>query len=169
MALTVGTDTYIALADAETYFAARLYVSEWTSALSADKEAALKMACKAIDRQPLRGIRKLTTQTLQFPRAYQRDSNVSLPSNLTYQNAPLGTSWAIEQDVPQRVKDAQCEEALALLKYGNSNRRRLQEQGVKSFFLGRLSETYTPRRGITLLSPEAKEIMRPYLGGHRVR
>ena len=46
---------YVTVADAATYFATRLYVSEWQKASPSEKTAALAMAQRAIDAQPLVG------------------------------------------------------------------------------------------------------------------
>lgn len=58
-----------------------------------------------------------------------------------------------------------CEEALALIERGNSQRRRLQEEGVQAFSLGNMSESYMPGAGKGLLSVMAKELLRPWLAG----
>ena len=63
------------------------------------------------------------------------------------------------------MKEACCEIALALLERGNSQRRKLQQEGVQSFSLGNMSETYTPGAGRGLLSQEAKELLKPWLIG----
>jgi len=41
----------------------------------------------------------------------------------------------------------------------------LQQEGVQSFTLGNMSETYAPGAGRGLLSQEAKELLRPWLLG----
>jgi len=69
------------------------------------------------------------------------------------------------------VIDATCEEALARLARGNSERRNLQLEGVTAFRAGSLSETYaTGKTGRSatpkgLMSIEARELLVPYLGG----
>jgi hypothetical protein len=65
--------------------------------------------------------------------------------------------------VPQVVKDAQCEEALALLR-DDGSRRDLQAQGVSSITLGKMSETYVGR-GHGLRSAEAREMLRSWIAG----
>ena len=57
------------------------------------------------------------------------------------------------------------EEALALLERGDSQRRKLQAEGVVSMNIGGLSETYAVGSGRGLLSQEAKELLRPWLLG----
>jgi len=70
-----------------------------------------------------------------------------------------------DTEVPEAVKEACCEEALAILESGNSQRRKLQQEGVQSFSLGNMSETFAAGAGKGLLSQEAKELLRPWLLG----
>ena len=63
------------------------------------------------------------------------------------------------------MKEACCEAALALLERGNSQLRKLQQEGVQSFSLGNMSETYAAGAGKGLLSHEAKELLKPWLLG----
>ena len=132
--------TYVNLTEANEYFSDRLHADAWAEASDADKEKALAMATKAIDRQPLRGRKTETGQALAFPR---------------YPDA----------EIPQNVKEACCEEALTILERGNSQRRKLQQEGVQSFSLGNMSETFAAGAGKGLLSQEAKELLRPWLIG----
>jgi len=136
----VDSLSYVNLIEANVYFSSRLHVDVWIEAADTDKEKALIMATKAIDRQPLRGRKTDLSQSLAFPR--YPDTEIS-----------------------QAVKDACCEEALALLERGNSQRRKLQQEGVQSFTLGNMSETYAAGAGKGLLSQEAKELLRPWLIG----
>lgn len=131
---------YVTLEEANTYFASRLHAEAWTNASDADKQKALEMATRAIDRTPLKGVKASWDQAHQFPR---------YP----------------DTEIPQAVKDACCEEALAILERGNSQRRKLQQEGVQSFSLGNMSETYTPGAGRGLLSQEAKELLRLWMLG----
>jgi len=165
--IVVGANSYVSVSGADTYFNERLYSSAWTAASADDKARALISATKAIDRQFLKGRKKLTIQILQFPRCYQRSVN----NHLNYiGNVELvwdGSLWC-ENEVPQAVKDTQCEEAIALLDRGNSKRRKLQQEGVRSIGIGSTSETYNPGSGRGLISQEAKELLRPYLAGSAV-
>lgn len=131
---------YVTTEEAEAYFANRLHADVWTEAGDAEKTAALTMATRAIDRLQLKGRKADPDQALAFPR---------YP----------------DTEVPEAVKEACCEEALALLERGNSQRRKLQQEGVQSFTLGNMSETYAPGGGRGLLSQEAKELLRPWLLG----
>ena len=138
--ITVGENSYIDIEEANVYFAGRLYAESWGETSDADKEKALRQATKEIDRQLLKGRKTTDTQELAFPR---------YP----------------DTEVPEAVKEACCEIALALLERGNSQRRKLQQEGVQSFTLGNMSETYAPGAGRGLLGQEAKELLRPWLLG----
>ena len=131
---------YATVEEATTYFASRLHAEAWTQASTCDKGKALDMATRAIDRTPLKGVKTSYDQANQFPR---------YP----------------DTEVPQAVKDACCEEALAILERGNNQRRKLQQEGVQSFTLGNMSETYAPGAGRGLISQEAKELLGPWLLG----
>ncbi len=172
MALVVGQNSYVDTVTADAYFANRLFADIWTSATVPQKEQALIMASRAIDRQVLIGAKKTDSQSLQFPRRYLfRVHDIWrrwFQENITDQWETLyveGASWWAETDVPQAVKDATCEEALALLERGNSQRRKLQQEGVLSVNIGNLHENYAPGSGRGLLSQEARELLRQYLAG----
>ena len=132
--------SYCTIEYANEYFAGRLHAESWGQTDESTKEKALKQATKTIDRQPLRGRKTNPEQELAFPRHP-------------------------DTEIPEAVKEACCEEALALLERGNSQRHKLQQEGVQSFTLGNMSETYAPGAGRGLISQEAKEILRPWLLG----
>jgi hypothetical protein len=132
--------SYVSLAEANEYFSNRLHADAWAEASDADKEKALQQATKAIDRQRLNGRKTNPSQPLAFPR---------YP----------------DTEIPEVVKEACCEEALAILERGNSQRRKLQQEGVQSFSIGNLSETFAAGAGRGMLSQEAKELLRPWLIG----
>lgn len=148
MSLVIGENSYVDVTEADAYFVDRLYSDVWGNAVQQDKERALIMATKKIDRQPLRGIKADPSQKLQFPRAmYSYDSG----------------GLIVETEISQAVKDATCEEALAILQ-GIPKRIELQQQGVKAFTMSDVSETYTGSLK-KLLSQEAIELLAPYLAG----
>jgi hypothetical protein len=150
---------YITPALATVYFATRLYAEKWTASTAAEKLAALTMAQQAVDAQPYVGVRATTTQTDAFPRCY----TVRSDRYNGWEGSTLDMDVYTGTTVPQCVKDATCEEALALLRFGDSERIRLQGQGVTSASRGDLHETYSPRNG--LISPEARALLRPWMMG----
>ena len=132
--------SYCTVEYANEYFGRRLHAEIWAQADDSTKEKALWQATRAIDRQLLRGRKTNPEQELAFPRHP-------------------------DTEIPTAVKEACCEEALALLERGNSQRRKLQQEGVQSFSLGNMSETYIVGAGKGLLSQEAKELLSPWLLG----
>ena len=176
MALTVGTDSYISVADATTYIAnnyvstSALYTT-WNALSAGDKEIYLKKATKKIDRQMLRGIKAIDSQVLEFPRAL-RSNDRFYNNNIVGVSVNRYDNYVVESEVSQAVKDAQVEEAVSLSGSGGalSNRQSLQQQGVKSFSLGDLSESYgtglsSSFNSTVLTSSEAKELLKYYLAG----
>ena len=131
---TVGgenSNSYITLAEAEAYFAERLHADAWAGTSESDKEKVLLTACRHLERlrywdgnQPAFSDPR---QRLTFPRTRDVDADG-------------------RYIIPQPVKDAQCEEALALLNRGaeQERRRSLQAAGVTSFSVEGLSESYAP-------------------------
>jgi hypothetical protein len=165
--LTVGQNSYINVTDAQDYFDNKLFVDTWTNATDDDKSRSLIMASKKIDRQPLRGKKIDINQVMEFPRmmySYEPRHYGIYNMNVNTKQYNYGPGWYIQESVPKQVLDAVCEEALALLQYGNSKRIALQKQGVTAFNLGGMSESLKGDT-IRLLSQEAKELMIEYLAG----
>lgn len=165
--ITVGQNSYITVADAQTYFDSRLFSDTWTNSTADDKAKALIMASKKIDRQPLRGKRIDINQAMEFPRmiySYEPRHYGIYNMNVNTKQYNYGPGWYIQESVPQQVLDAVCEEALALLQYGGSKRIALQKQGVTAFNMGGMSETLKGD-AIRFLSQEAKELIEEFIGG----
>ncbi len=69
MALVVGTNTYISLADAEIYFTNRFGSSAWTALSNTDKEKLLLSATRLLDKYAtFEGEKADPDQLLEFPR-----------------------------------------------------------------------------------------------------
>jgi len=168
--ITIGINSYVYVADADTYFATRLYSDAWTSATADNKAIALIMAAAKIDRQRLRGQTANYDQTLKFPRAFYLGNRYNRKYGLTIDNV-RGAGWYVEQEVSKEVIQATCEEALKLLDIAivveAEKRSQLKSQGVKRFSLSSLSEDYTTGAATTekLLSLEAKQLLKRYLVG----
>lgn len=160
--LIVGTNSYIDVSTAQTYFDNRLFCDIWDNASDDDKAKALIMASKKIDRLPIKGVKANYQQTMEFPRALETDYRYWQYMSLTI-DAHFYGYWYVEPAVTDNVKNAVCEEALALLK-GVPKRVELQRQGVKSFNINGVSENYGSGKSMSLLSQEAKEFMQMYLG-----
>ena len=108
---TVGgasSNSYVTLAVFNTYCEQRLNVDAFDDAQADDKIRALLMATRRLDRENWLGQKAATTQALTWPR-----SGVYIPDGSGYQYELT--------EIPQLVKDAQCELALAYLAgYGAS-------------------------------------------------
>jgi len=100
MALVVGTNSYINVADADTYFGDLIHAELWTAASEETQAKALVTATKMLDRRYWAGTKYSDAQALDWPRSGLTD--------------PEGNEVA-EDAVPQFVLDATCELALALI------------------------------------------------------
>jgi hypothetical protein len=166
MALTVGTDTYISVTDASTYVTDHYITTEatavaWAALSDGNKAIVLRRAYTTLDRQPFVGIKAVSTQTQEFPRAILSDLH---RRDLPVLNVAFSSDWYVQTSVPDVVKYAQVEIALQLA-VGTPKRVELQRQGVKSFSLGKLSENYGGGTQNRIISQEARELLAPYLAG----
>lgn len=106
---TVGSATansYVTVAEGDTYFDERLNVSAWTDAAADDKARALIMATRRIDMEEFEGEKAASGQALQWPRIGAID-----PDGYEYDSAAI----------PQIVQDATCELALKFLNDGTTD------------------------------------------------
>ncbi|MGH9769319.1 MAG: DnaT-like ssDNA-binding protein [Blastocatellia bacterium] len=139
---TIGgaaANSYVTLEEAENYFDAHLKTAAWTDATSDDKTRALLMAANRLQVENWLGARATTTQRLAWPRigVAKRDS-----ADYSYSQWGYGGGYGygfpysgygepyLPTEIPQQVKDAQCEFAFAYLSgtYNDSG-----EAEVKSF------------------------------------
>jgi hypothetical protein len=161
---TPTLDAYATLAEMDAYFAGNDRATALLALTVAQRTSLLNQATQAVDSTPFRGTKYdqgitagVPDQKRAFPRIIDR---VTLDYNST-------TSLAI---VPQDVKYACMEEALAIQQAGVGGRKQLQDEGVQSFTLaGKLSESFVPGAGTwTLQSRAARQLLRPYMGS-RIR
>ena len=139
---------------AESYFANDPRAAAWLNLTDDQKAWYLARATKIIDALPLSGRKYMLdgSQERQFPREYREGYDMNELTGIA--------------EVPQAVLDACCEEALAIYLQGTSGRRALQEQGVKSFSLGKLSETFADGAADKyhgLLSADAYRLISKYI------
>jgi hypothetical protein len=162
-----SSNSYVTLQEAEAYFADRLRVDAWSGASSADKEKALLTACRHVEACRIRVHRRPHGYPGEPPDAMGRPYDPLAPSN---PNQALSFPRQRDKDsdgnyaIPKRVKDAQREEALALLARGaeHERRRALQAAGVSSFSVDGLSESYgSPATAHPLESAEARALLGP--------
>lgn len=122
---TVGgstSDSYVTLAEADTYFEARSPSTDWDAATDAEKESALKQAVRRLDVERFRGqtvnpptgTSSGTTQALAFPRYSVRSRE----------------GWTfLHTVIPEPVKRAQMELAYAIL----SGEFETEETGLEGY------------------------------------
>ena len=136
------TTPYATYTEGDTYFDEQINASAWTDSVDADKTKALQMATNSIDRLNFRGKKATEAQVLQFPRMD-------------------------DSDVPQDIKDACCEEALALLD-GKDPELELENLRMTSQQYGNnIKSVYqsTPPEHIIagIVSGKAWRFLKPYL------
>jgi spore maturation protein CgeB len=105
MALVLNTNSYVTIAEADSYFETRIDSAEWTSSSDEVKEQALVTATQLIDDRPWIGFAVSSSQALAWPRkeAMYYDSRMG-------QNITIATN-----EVPSKVKTAVYEQALHLI------------------------------------------------------
>lgn len=113
--ITLGTDTLIALDDADAYFAGRLRVSVWDDAVATDREKALMMASGMLSRERFEGYRTDAEQLLAWP----RNAVVRLEQDIRDRvDAAIVSPSVYYPDgaIPTPIQHATAELALALLR-----------------------------------------------------
>ncbi|MCK5017363.1 MAG: hypothetical protein KAS32_09880 [Candidatus Peribacteraceae bacterium] len=140
MTITVGTDTYISVADADTYVGLNYLATEaksiaWNALDTAGKEVVLRRATSSIEAISVPGYKYDPDQTLNFP----REDTALTPhrrNNYLYYYGGAG-------EVPQAVKDAEVEEALESASPSTDSKQFDAANSVlKSFRISKKSETY---------------------------
>ena len=150
--IEVGTNSYISTADAAAFFATRLQSDAWDDASTADKEKALIQACRNIEAldpagwhgSPI-GTVGSSAAPLQWPRYSVPDRRQSgTASGLNYLGT--GAGYYDADDYPPLLTQAQCEEALELLKEaadaGSLTAERHRARGITRYAPGRGSIDY---------------------------
>jgi hypothetical protein len=148
MALVLNTNSYVSIADADTYFETRIDSANWVDAEDEIKEQALVTATALIDDNAWIGSAVSSSQALAWPR-----------KNAIYNDDRLGLQVTIAEDeLPSRVKTAVYEQALHLV--NNEDVLMGQTQTFESISVGSISisdsngdTTKTPIKPSTALKP----------------
>ena len=148
MTLTVNTNSYVSVADADTYFETRIDSANWTAASTTLKESALVTATFLVDDHAWIGSAVSSSQALAWPR-----------KNAIYNDDRLGLQVTIaDSEIPSRVKTAVYEQALHLI--DNEDVLMGQTQTFESISVGSISlsdsngdTTRTPMKPSTALKP----------------
>jgi hypothetical protein len=174
LAVTVGTNSYVTLAEAETYMASRIGTAAWDDANQSERTAALLMATRRIESMRFRGIKYLETQTMEFPRVMWGQGQTRYSEeHERYSEMSKLAGWMGDDEVPQSVKDAQCEEALAIVSTAGDeiDRISMQSQGVTAVRIGEFYEKYGNATGSSLSSTalirsaDTMSFLKPWIAG----
>jgi len=117
---TIGgaaANSYVTLQIAEDYHDARLRSESWTNASSDDKTRALLMAAQRLNAENWLGSRAKTTQALAWPRLdVQKVDPIVFGFGTGYSGGGYYfADFYLSTEIPQQIKDAQCELALGFL------------------------------------------------------
>jgi hypothetical protein len=148
MALVLNTNSYVLIADADTYFETRIDSANWVAATDEIKEQALVTATALVDDNSWIGSAVSSSQALAWPR-----------KNAIYNDDRLGLQITIaDSEIPSRVKTAVYEQALHLI--DNEDVLMGQSQTFESISVGSISlsdsngdTTRTPMKPSTALKP----------------
>jgi DnaT-like ssDNA binding protein len=142
---TIGgasANSYVTLQNAEDYHDSRLNTEAWANATADNKTRALLMAANRLQSENWLGSRVTTTQRLAWPRMYvQKVDGIGPGYGWGYGYGWLFGDVYLTTEIPQRVKDAQCELALSLLEGFDTG----GEDGIDSFTADGLSIKFSSR------------------------
>ncbi len=119
---TIGAanaNSYVEVAAADIYLGDRLNATFWTGAVADDKTRALIQAANRLQIENWLGDRVTTTQRLAWPRiGVAKVDPAGGGYGLGYGGGYCFSDYYRSDEIPQPVKDAQCELALSLLANG---------------------------------------------------
>jgi hypothetical protein len=150
MVLTVGTNSYVSLTEAEEYFASVIDASGWDTLDEASKEAALISATRYIDERPWIGSTVSPSQDLGWPRNGATYFDEKLGMIVTHSNT----------DIPERVKIAVYEQALYMVV--NNDSLQATSQSFESITVGPISLSDSDSsKSISKSSSTATKMLKP--------
>jgi hypothetical protein len=168
--ITIGgnaSNTFISIDDAETYLDSRLNSEAWTGAAPDDKTRALLMAAKRLQVENWLGNRVTTTQRLAWPRiSVAKVDQVGFGYGGFY-GQPWGWGYGeqyLTTEIPQPVKDAQCELALAYLEGFDDG----GEEAIDSFSADGVSVKNRQSRPDGGLPPRVVQLISGLIAGNRI-
>ena len=148
MALVLNTNSYVELADADTYFETRIDSANWFDSTDEIKEQALVTATQLVDDHAWIGSAVSSSQALAWPR-----------NNAVYWDSRLGMQVTIDDaEIPNLVKVAVYEQALHLV--NNEDLLAGTTQTFESISVGSISLTDS-NSDVTRTSIKPSVVMRP--------
>ncbi len=153
MALQQGTNCYVSLAEAETYFETRLDAGAWLNADIDDKESALVTATLIVDENQFIGVAVSSEQSLGWPREGATFIDPKLGLQVTFQN----------NEIPTRLKKAVFEQAYHLL--SNENLLDAKSQNFEEISIGTISlkDSNSDTTKIPMTPSLVKRFLKPLL------
>lgn len=148
MALTLNTNCYVSIADANEYFDTRIDSANWFSAITDVKEQALVTATSMVDDNAWLGSAVSSSQALAWPR-----------KNVTFYSNKMGAQITIANTVvPTQVKIAVYEQALHLI--NNEDVLLGQTTSYESISIGSISLSDS-NGDVTRISKKPQEARKP--------
>lgn len=166
MALTVetgsgvsGAESYVSVADADTFLKSELAHDTWTEATTQDKERALRMSTRLIDETCMwRGFKSAIGNALEWPRQY------ATKDERDYQGLDV---YFDENEIPTRLERAVALFASILLNNPNYLTD-LDEARVASSTTDAGSKAYDRRRQTEILPASVRLILRSLCNGPEI-
>lgn len=159
---TIGGSTsnsYASLDDFESYCDERLNVDVFWEADDDDRSRALLMAARRLNRENWRGSPVFATQALAWPR-----SDVVKPDPVRGLDLSYYGDEYLTTEIPQIIKDAQCELALAYLDGFDDG----EEDSIDSFSADGVSVKFRGSRPSGSLPAAVSQLIGGLLRGNRL-
>lgn len=139
-------NSYLTVAEADTYHAGRLHNTAWTGADGPTKEAALLWATRLLDREQWTGYRTNELQGLRWPRSQVYDQD---------------DFWIHQDVVPKFLKDATAELAFLLVQADRS--ADAGTEGFSKIKVGPIELEINSIDRVKTVSPEVYRMISYYL------
>ena len=138
-----SANSYVTVADADTYHDSHLYATTWTAASTANKEKALKMATRILDEKiAWTGTKTTDEQALAWGRSDVTDDGYSVSSTI----------------VPNPIKNATAEFARHLI--GTDLTGNADGKGLASLAVGSISLTFDKTDTAGVIPSIVQEMLR---------
>ena len=145
---SASANTYVTLADANTYFEGHAFAATWDAETDANKNIALAHATRILDRIAWAGIKGSTsssalTQALAFPRRWVPTLEYgAAPEYISADFIDTSVGYYDEDTIPTPIVRATCELALELVKAGTSDPFEQDASRIKSETIGPISTSW---------------------------
>jgi hypothetical protein len=165
---TIGgadSNSYVSLAEADAYFEARLDGESWATETSDRRTQGLLKVAKRLDQINWLGSRVTTIQALSWPRigvAKRDGADVYTYAWVGYPGIGYGDQYRTDE-IPDVIKDAQCEFAFAYLNEFNDG----EEDEIESFGADGMNVKFRQSRSIGDLPAEVMRLVAGLIAPYR--